>query len=307
MVMDDVIDSWQLRMFSTLSRTGSFTETARHMSLTQSAVSHALRKLEQDMGSKLLHRNGRSLGLTAAGQRLLLCADAVLQQMAKVRADLTTLNSEFQGQLRLACPADAASHLLPPVLREFRECFPQYTLTVHPGDGQDPARLLDGQAADLVVGIEPENTAGLVSGRLFSDHLVFLVRAGHPWTDGVPPDRERLGSEQFLLPQRSVPAMQEVETHFLRQGVRIHAFVELGSSAALVEMAKLGLGVGIAPAWIAASEITQGTVRALPIPGLHLERHWAVLHHRERRLSLVEETFIGLCRSALRGYGSGTG
>lgn len=302
--MDDVIDSWQLRMFSTLSRTGSFTETARHMSLTQSAVSHALRKLEQDMGSKLLNRNGRNVGLTAAGQRLLLCADAVLQQMARVRADLTTLGSEFQGQLRIACPADAASHLLPPVLREFRECFPQYTLTVHPGDGLDPARMLDEQAADLVVGIEPENPAMVSACRLFSDHLVFLVSADHPWTDGVPPDRGRFAAEQFLLQHRALPAVQEVEPHFLRQGVRIHAFVELGSSAALVEMAKLGLGVGIAPAWIAASQLAQGTVRALPIPGLHLERHWSVLHHRERRLSLVEETFIGLCRTALRDYGT---
>lgn len=296
--MDDVIDSWQLRMFSTLSRTGSFTETARHLSLTQSAVSHALRKLEQDMGSKLLYRAGRSLGLTPAGKRLLLCADAVLLQMTKARADLTNIDTGFRGTLRLACPADAARHLLPPVLREFRECFPHYSVLVQPGDGIEPSRLLDDHAADLVVGIESADAAGLASRRMFSDNLVFLVSAIHPWNDGLPPDRDRLAAEHFILQDRRAAAFREVETHFLRQGVRLHSFVELSSSEALVELVKLGLGVGIAPRWIASAELARGAVIALPVPALDLQRHWAVLYHKDRRLSLAEETFAGLCRAA---------
>lgn len=296
--MDDVIDSWQLRMFSTLSRTGSFTETARHLSLTQSAVSHALRKLEQDMGSKLLYRAGRSLGLTPAGKRLLLCADAVLLQMTKARADLTNIDTGFRGTLRLACPADAARHLLPPVLREFRECFPHYSVMVQPGDGIEPSRLLDDHAADLVLGIESADAAGLASRRMFSDNLVFLVSAIHPWNDGLPPDRDRLAAEHFILQDRRAAAFREVETHFLRQGVRLHSFVELSSSEALVELVKLGLGVGIAPRWIASAELARGSVIALPVPSLDLQRHWAVLYHKDRRLSLAEETFAGLCRAA---------
>ena len=296
--MDEVIDSWQLRMFSTLSRTGSFTETARHMSLTQSAVSHALRKLEQDMGSKLLYRAGRSLGLTPAGKRLLLCADAVLLQMSKARADLASIDSGFRGQLRLGCPADAARHLLPPVLREFRECFPHYTVHVQPGDGMEPARLLEDHATDLVLGIEPPELGQLAARRMFSDTLSFLVSARHPWTDGRAPDRESLSAEHYILQDRRARAFREVETHFLRQGVRLQSFVELSSSEALVELVKLGLGVGIAPQWIARRELDRGSVVALPIHGLVMERHWSVLYHKDRRLSLAEETFAGLCRSA---------
>lgn len=296
--MDDVIDSSQLRMFSTLSRTGSFTETAHPLSLTQSAVSHALRKLEQDMGSKLLYGTGRSVGLTPAGQRLLRCADAVLLQMSQARVDLTNIDTGFRGQLRLACPADAARHLLPPVLREFRECFPHYSVMVQPGDGMEPARLLGDHAADLVLGIEPAEPGNLASRRRFSDTLVFLVSSIHPGNDGCPLDRERLATEHFILQDRRATAFREVETHFLRQGVRLHSFVELSSSEALVELVKLGLGGGLAPRWIASHELARGSVTALPVPGLGLQRHWGVLYHKDRRLGLAGETFTGLCRAA---------
>lgn len=302
--MDEVIDSWQLRMFSTLSRTGSFTETARHLGLTQSAISHALRKLEQDLGCKLLHRSGRNLGPTPAGQRLLLCADAVLLQMAKARADLANLDTSFRGTLRLACPSEATRHLLPPVLREFRECFPHFAILVQPGDGLDPSRLLHELAADLVLAIEPADTASLTCCRLFSDHLVFLVSANHPWSDGRPPDRERLAAAHFLIPDRRAAAFRELESHFLRQGVRLHSTAEVNSPDALVELAKLGIGVGVAPRWIATPELARGSLLALPIPSLNLSRHWAVLHHKDRRLSLAEETFVGLCRTSCRDFGT---
>ena len=131
--MDDVIDSWQLRMFSTLSRTGSFTETARHLSLTQSAVSHALRKLEQDMGSKLLYRAGRSLGLTPAGKRLLLCADAVLLQMAKARADLTNIDTGFRRSAAARLPGRCGPPFAAAKAAGFPRVFPSLL-----GDG--PAR-----------------------------------------------------------------------------------------------------------------------------------------------------------------------
>lgn len=181
------------------------------------------------------------------------------------------------------------------MLREFRECFPHYSVKVPPGDGMEPARLLGDHAADLVLGIEPAEPGNLASRRRFSDTLVFLVSSIHPWNDGRPMDRERLATEQFILQDRRATALCEVETHFLRQGVRLHSFVELSSSGALV---KLGLGVGIAPRWIASHELAKGSVTALPVPGLDLQRHWGVLYHKDRRLGLAGETFTGLCRAA---------
>ena len=296
--MDEVIDSWQLRMFSTLSRTGSFTETARHLGLTQSAISHALRKLEQDLGCKLLHRNGRHLGPTPAGQRLLLCADAVLLQMAHARADLANLESNFHGTLRLACPSDATRHLLPPILRAFRERFPHFAVLVQTADGLDPSRLLHDLAADLVLAVEPPDAPSLTSSRLFSDHLVFLVSPCHPWSDRGPLNRDRLAAAHYLIPDRRAAAFRELESHFLRQGVRLHSIAEVNSPDALIELVKLGIGVALAPRWIAAPELARGSLLALPVPSLELSRHWAVFHQKDRLLSLAEETFVALCRSA---------
>ena len=144
---------------------------------------------------------------------------------------------------------------------------------VQPDDGLEPGRLLDDHAADLVLGIETAEAAGPASRRMFSDNLVFPVSAVHLWNGGRPPDRERLANEHFILQDHRAAAFREVETHFLRQGVRLHSFVELSSSEALVELVNLGLGVGIAPRWIASGELVRGSVVALPVPGLDLQRH----------------------------------
>jgi DNA-binding transcriptional LysR family regulator len=86
--MKSILDSHKLLAFVTLARCGSFTQTARELFLTQSAVSHAIKSLEQDLACRLFDRLGRQARLTAAGQRLLGHAQRILDEMQRARADL---------------------------------------------------------------------------------------------------------------------------------------------------------------------------------------------------------------------------
>ncbi|MDD2763838.1 MAG: LysR family transcriptional regulator [Opitutaceae bacterium] len=89
--MKSILDSRKLLAFATLARCGSFTQTARELFLTQSAVSHAIKSLEQELGCRLFDRLGRKARLTPAGQRLLAHADLILAEMQHARADLQEL------------------------------------------------------------------------------------------------------------------------------------------------------------------------------------------------------------------------
>ena len=89
--MKPILDSRKLLVFSTLARCGSFTQTARELYLTQSAVSHAIKALEEELDIRLFDRLGRQAQLTPAGQRLLAYADRILDEMRRAREDLTTL------------------------------------------------------------------------------------------------------------------------------------------------------------------------------------------------------------------------
>lgn len=87
-----ILDSRKLLAFATLARVGSFTQAAKEMGLTQSAVSHAIKALERDLGCRLFDRMGRMVTITAAGHQLLGHTDIILTEMQTARADMAAFN-----------------------------------------------------------------------------------------------------------------------------------------------------------------------------------------------------------------------
>ena len=83
-----ILDSRKLLAFATLARVGSFTQAAKELSLTQSAVSHAIKALEKDLGCRLFERMGRKVTITLAGNQLLQHTDVILAEMRHARADM---------------------------------------------------------------------------------------------------------------------------------------------------------------------------------------------------------------------------
>jgi DNA-binding transcriptional LysR family regulator len=100
--MKQILDSRKLLAFVTLARCGSFTQTARELFLTQSAVSHAIKSLEQELECRLFDRLGRQAQLTPAGRHLLEHADRILGEMQQARENLKALDNA--GGLRSPGP-----------------------------------------------------------------------------------------------------------------------------------------------------------------------------------------------------------
>lgn len=90
--MISILDSRKLLAFTILARVGSFTLAARELHLTQSAVSHAIKSLEQELGCRLFDRLGRSVALTAAGRQLLEHSQKILAEMTIARADIAAFS-----------------------------------------------------------------------------------------------------------------------------------------------------------------------------------------------------------------------
>jgi DNA-binding transcriptional LysR family regulator len=88
-----------------------------------------------------------------------------------------------------------------------------------------------------------------------------------------------------------------VEEYFRQERIVLHSLLDLGNMEAIKELVKLGLGVSILAPWTARKELQDKSLVALPLGKRKLKRRWGVLHWRGRRLSLAEETFIGLCVS----------
>ncbi|HEY5345928.1 MAG TPA: LysR family transcriptional regulator [Verrucomicrobiae bacterium] len=296
--MSSPIDSRRLQQFCVLARTGSFTQTARELHLTQSGISHSMKALEAETGCRLLDKLGKKVVLTQAGEQLLQHAGKILAEMAAARDTLTQLGKWGRGRLRLGASTTACQHLIPPVLREFKESFPEHTITIEPGDTPQLVAALLQQKIDLALSLEPEREAQLEFHPLFTDELQFVVSAQHPWAKSQRVERAEIARQNYIHYSRHTVTFRLIENYFREDKIVLNSIIEVGSMEATKELVKLGLGVSILAPWIAKKEIEEGSLVALPLGRRKLQRRWGIIHWQGKRLNLAEETFIGLCKSA---------
>ena len=296
--MKTPLDSRQLRAFCVLSRTGSFTQTARELHLTQSGISHSMKALENDIGCRLLDRLGKKVVLTQAGEQLLKHATKILAEMETARGSLTQLGKWGRGRLRLGASTTACQHLIPPVLREFKESFPDHAIALETGDTDQLVASLLQHRIDLALTLEAEKEPQLEFHPLFNDELLFILSPLHPWARAGRVERSEIPKENHILYSKRSVTFQLIENYFRQEQMILNSIIEVGSMEATKELVKLGLGVSILAPWIAKKEIEEGSLVALPLGRRKLSRRWGILHWRGKRLNLAEETFIGLCESA---------
>src|SRR5260370_24908087 len=193
------LDSRQVRTFCVLVRTGSFTQAARELHLAQSGVSHWVKALEGDVGCRLLDRMGKKVVLTQAGEQFLTHATKILQEMANARESLAHLGKWGRGRLRLGASTTACQHLIPPVLREFKESFPDHAITIEPGDTPELVVSLLRQRIDLALSLEVEREPQLEFHPLFTDDLHFVVAALHPCAQARRVERPEITKQNYIL------------------------------------------------------------------------------------------------------------
>lgn len=296
--MSLLLDSRQIRTFVALAKTGSFTLAGRELNLSQSAVSHSIHALEADVQCRLLDRVGKKIFLTLAGEQLLQHAEKIMREMSDAREGLQHLGKWGRSRLRIGASPTACQYILPAVLREFKESFPQCEISIEPGDTPESVALLRSNRIDLALSLEPQHETQLEFRRLFSDELCFLVGPLHAWAAGSRAPRSDIPRQNFILYNKNSYTFQMIEDYFRREEMVLRTFIELGSMEAIKELVKLGLGVSVLSPWIARKEIQERSLIAVPLGRRKLKRSWGIIHWRERRLSLAEETFVGLCRSA---------
>lgn len=294
---NNTFDTRQLLAFAALARLGSFTLAAHELHLTQSAISHAIKALEEQAGCRLFERAGRRVTLTQAGEQLVRHVDRIFAEMKNARTGLEELSRWGHGRLRIGASTTACQYILPNVLREFKQSFPRCVISIEPGDHGQQVELLTQNRIDLAIMLEPEGLKELAFTPLFEDEMRFLLAPVHPWVRAGRMQRANFAEQTLILYNQTSYTFRLVKEYFQEERLPLANFIELGSMEAIKELAKVGLGIGVLAPWVARAELEAGALVSLPLGKRKLRRRWGVAHLRGRRLSLGEETFAGLCQS----------
>jgi LysR family transcriptional regulator, low CO2-responsive transcriptional regulator len=287
-------DLRQLRAFVAVADEGSFTLAAKKLFLTQSAISHSMRALEDSLECRLLERLGKKTILTEEGGVFLRRCRRVLGELEMAGRELDGLKRWGQSRIRIGAPHSLCQFLLPTVIREFRDCFPRCEPSIEADETGVLLERLAEHELDLVLGLKHQSSQSLTSRLLFKDQMALVVPPIHPWAKTGIPDGNEVENIQFIIYARASETHRLVEKHFESLGIRLRAPLVLGDMEAIKEMSKIGIGIGIVAPWVAKRELEEGTLVAISTGGEPIVREWSTFWNADRPLSLIEETFAGI-------------
>jgi len=295
-----MLDVHGLRVFQAVADKLSFTRAAETLAMTQSAVSHHIAKLERELNLELIERRGRSIVLTGAGNALLRESNRILREVTDLPQLVRAAATPDHGHLRIGASATACQYLLPDTLRELRECFPKFTLSIDPGDSPAVAEWVQNDHVDVGIMILSDTKSRLRIFPLFDDELGLVLNPLHPLADGKRIKAADLANERFVLYSRFSATYRLVERHFIRLKLALNDAIELGSMEAIKALVKLGLGISVLAKWVVQPQLDDGSLIWQPLPGPRLHRTWGIAMRTDNQPTLVERTFIELCRAASR-------
>jgi len=289
------MDTRLLKMFCAVARSGSLANAARELHITPSAVSHALKALEGQLGCLLLDRVGKRVYLNQAGEQLLSQIRKPLSALNAAEEEIKRLGQWGQSRLRIGASATACQYILPDVIRELKKSTPKISIQLKSGDMPEMLGLLEENKIDLALGVEPANTTHLASRLLFKDELLFAFPPSHPWASAKSVPRHEISSQPLILYHQTSVTADLVDDYFRTLDVSPQIIMEIASIEAIKQLVCLGLGVGIIAPWTAQQELKKGLLEMRPLGSRPLSRPWGIVHLASRRLNLVEETFCRLC------------
>jgi len=294
--MNETLDSRQLKAFTVLAKTESQTETAKQLYLTPSAISHAMRELEVDVGCRLFTKLGKTIVLTEAGEALLHHALRALDELEQARRTLTSLNKWGTRRLRVAADAIFLSDFLAPVLLKFHKEFPNVLLQVKSFDHDESFSLLENNQVDVILTEKPAIKDTVDFFPVMTDRLHLIVKPGHPLAVENGVLRDECGKFPCFLLKDSSQRQKQLEDFMLKQNIKLNILGEIENLEIIKELVKRTLAISFLPGWSIATELENHSVIALPTGRRVFERTWGFVSSRSRSLNLTESTLLQHCR-----------
>ena len=239
-----------LRTIRAIHQAGGLARAADMLNMTQSALSHQVKGLEDQAGIELFVRRAKPMRLSAAGLRMLKLAERILPEIDALQDEFAALKSGKTGRLHIAIECHACFDWLFPVLELFRHAWPEVDVDIRAGLAFEALPALNREEVDLVISSDPVTLDGIAFNPLFDYHPMFVAAAQNPLAS-----REVIVAEDFrdqmLITYPVARDRLDVFTEILtpaRVEPRGQRQVEL--TAVILMLVAANRGVSVLPDWV---------------------------------------------------------
>ncbi len=254
-----------LRTIRAIHEAGGLARAADLLNMTQSALSHQVKGLEDQAGVELFVRRTKPMRLSSAGLRMLRLAERVLPEIDALEAEFRALKSGKSGRLHIAMECHACFEWLLPVLEQFRRTWPDVDVDIRAGLAFDALPALQREEIDLVISSDPVRVEGTVFNPLFDYNPTFVCAAANPLSQNtfIAPEDFR---DQVLIHYPVARDKLDVFTEFLNPArIEPRAMRAVELTAVILMLVASDRGVAVMPDWVVAQVRDNPDFAVLPL------------------------------------------
>jgi LysR family transcriptional regulator, regulator for metE and metH len=291
-MMNSSLEARDLRLVQAIAEAGGATNAGRQLHLSQSAVSHQLRGLEERLGLALFERHGKRLHITRAGQKLVELAHQVLQPLLQAELELKRGLYPEKQQLRVATQCYTAYHWLPRALQALQVAHPEVELALHSEVIGDAHEQLSEREVDVVLCVTPPRTGPFTRVHLFDDELVLVVPRGHALGRKKFVTGEDLAPETLIQTPINSTERDRVTRLVFGGPARVNKVLRVPAIEAVMDLVQAGLGVSILARFAASARQARGDLELVRLTRRGVERKWTGVFPRKATLEAPIRTLL---------------
>jgi len=270
---------------------GSFSGAGHKLLRTQPAISLALKRLEADLGEKLVDRSSKNLVLTDAGRVVLEYARRFDGLEQELRNALVELRDKQAGKLTIGANESTALYLLVHI-EAYRKLYPGVKVEIRRSlSSRIPEAVLNGSLDLGAVSYAPRDPS-LVAKEIYNDRLTFVVSPKHRFAGREKLSISELGMETFIAHNVVSPYRQQVIDTFRRLKVPLKMEIEMPTIETIRKLVQLNMGVAFLPKMCVEQEIAAGVLKEVPVEEMQMERKIRLVHAAKRQLSHAAQAFL---------------
>lgn len=273
-----------LRSLRAIHEQGGLARAAEILHLTQSALSHQIKGLEEQAGVELFLRKTKPLRLSAAGMRLLRTAEQVLPLIEAAEAEFRAVELGRAGRLHVAMECHHCFDWLLPVLDRFRRAWPDVDLDIRSSLALKALPALQRGQIDLVISSDPETIPGVTFQPLFDYAPTMVVPVGHPLVAKGHADPQDLRNETLITYPMERARLDVFKDFLDPAGVEPAHVRQVEQTAVALMLVASGRGVAVMPDWVLRAQAANPEVQMIPLgQGGLLRRLYAAMREEDLR------------------------
>lgn len=285
----------QLRVFVTVAHARSFSRAGEIVGLSQSAVSHSVKELEQQTGVRLLDRTTREVALTEAGQQLASRLERVLDELHSTLREAGRVGTQLTGKVRIAASQTISAHLIPQCIAESNRCYPEINFVLHDRPQQWVLESIRQGEVDFGIVIDPGAVNDLQCETILSEPFLLLCRQDHRFARRESIDWHDLQSERLVLQDYASGSRPLIDAALAHFSVSARIVQEIGHPATLFPMVEAGIGISVLPALALPLPQDSHLIVKRLTPGM--ERQLMLARRKNRSLSTAAQALWEIVRA----------